>query len=373
MAAIGTAQSSARRVVSRTPTFSTGSSIGGRPPTRSSRVSCTSWAAVICTGSSRSPMRRAWASVTIWRIRLAPAVVRTTASTVASSCSTGTPSVVAVACAAVVVIWARIASSFSTTRARSPLRWVSNATRWRYQPPAASARHTAATKNNKPARPRRTGEVSRICAVSCDRVADRARPGPPVAARGCCGGVCAGDARGAAGGVRSSPVGSPSRRRVARAASAGTAATRASSSGRWRSARSSASACSLVGLGVGVVVTWPDIAVVPLLIILGVVRRHPARRGVPGELHGVAGGRPGDAPAGAGRRLAAASLTCWFGDAGRTSVRWLHWCHSPPLEVAPTATTSSRSRCDTPSVRSPPSGRTIRHTTGSRTPERQRT
>ena len=47
------------------------------------------------------------------------------------------------------------------------------------------------------------------------------------------------------------------------------AATRASSSGRWRINAVVCFGLLLVGVGAGVVTTWPEITVVPLLIVLG--------------------------------------------------------------------------------------------------------
>ena len=93
-------------------------------------------------------------------------------------------------------------------------------------------------KNSKAARPRRIGRFSRMrCRSVRSCRPSAARP----SSRRCCGGGCGGAARGAAGGGRSSPAGSPSRRPAGRAGSGGAGATRASSSGRWRSAPSSAS------------------------------------------------------------------------------------------------------------------------------------
>ena len=56
----------------------------------------------------------------------------------------------------------------------------------------------------------------------------------------------------------------------------------------------------IVGLTIGVIAhACPTSPCVPLLLILGVGADRAADRRVPDELHGVAGRRPGDAPAGA--------------------------------------------------------------------------
>ena len=88
----------------------------------------------------------------------------------------------------------------------------------------------------------------------------------------------------------------------------------------------------------------------PLLIILGVGAIVLPVVVYPVELHGLAGRRPGDAPARAGRRRPAVPLSRASPDGPaalaspgrrvvvhqarsgplRTSVRWLHSCHSPP-------------------------------------------
>ena len=375
MAAIGTAQSSAvaDRARGRRPPRPAARS-GAAPPTRSSRVSSTSWAPVICTGSSRAPDQpgvgvgddlahqvgagaRCWASWSTW----------------ARTCSTGTPSVGRRGLGG---DGGDLGADRGVARARRRrgrrCAAVSKATRCRYQPPAARARQTAATKNSKPARPRRTGRVSRIRAVACDRAADPPI-GPARRCRRCCGAGCAGAARGAAAGVRSSPAGSPSRTtcrtcgigwhrgyegfELGAMAISAVVVPRACSSSAWRSASSLTLARHRGG---------PAAA-------------HPRRRrrsscrssSYPRELHGLAGRRPGDAPAGAGRRRAAAALT----------VAAVAGCLDEPLFAGYTrvirrhgATADRRrSRCDTPSVGSPPSGRRPDHTTRSTGPRKART
>ena len=62
---------------------------------------------------------------------------------------------------------------------------------------------------------------------------------------------------------------SPSRRRAARVASGGAGDTRASNSGRRRSTPSSRSACWWWVSRSGVIATSPDVAVVPLIVVLG--------------------------------------------------------------------------------------------------------
>ena len=205
-----------------------------------------------------------------------------------------------------------IAEPGSRPPRRPPRRWSTCRTR----PGGAtsrrltSAEHRPPTiRNNNQASPRRT-----TCSLADRRTpATAMRRGPPPTvgpwsaprSRRCCGVVSADVARGAGAAARSSVGGSP---RTDRCHTCGISWQRGYEGFELGAMTISAIVCLgtlILTLVVAIVITWPDLPVVPLLAILGVGALALPVLMYPISYTSVAGDRSGDAPSGGGRRRCA--------------------------------------------------------------------